>query len=161
MSFIPCRCHKGSVDTFTLMKYLSWRCRRAINSVPGVMQLLSNRSSDGRTSPCRMASASWSSANLADRNLRPRCYYQWEILVNETTTYYQFLFSAGKVVKSINLLLDSSWHVVQLHQWPSKMPSSAWSFLVESQCIWKYHGRYSFLEFGDGYPRHSDVSRSE
>lgn len=41
----------GSVDILCFTKYLSCSCRRAMKTVPGVMQLLSNLFSVGRTSP--------------------------------------------------------------------------------------------------------------
>ena len=41
-----------------------------MNGVPGVIQLLSKRASDGRTSPFSLALASKTSASLAERKLK-------------------------------------------------------------------------------------------
>ena len=48
-------CQDSSVESFWLMKYFRWSLSRAINSVPGVIQLESNRGSDGKSTPLEIA----------------------------------------------------------------------------------------------------------
>lgn len=62
-------CQSVSVVTLYVTKYLSCSCKRAMNSVPGVMQFESNLASEGSTSPRSRAFFSRISASFADRNL--------------------------------------------------------------------------------------------
>lgn len=62
-------CHAGSVDSFNLTKCLNACWSFSMNSVPGVMQLLSNRLSSGNFSFAFFARSICSAAVLADWNL--------------------------------------------------------------------------------------------
>lgn len=75
-----------------------------MNGVPGVIQLLSKRASDGKTSPFFFASASKTSASLADRKLYQEIYVIKLIIIMKLHNITVFH------------AVDSSWHVEQLHR---------------------------------------------
>lgn len=67
-------CQSLSSETFLLIKYRNCFESSVINTVPGVIQLLSNGSA-GTSSPFRSAFFRASSASFADRNRRARCWF--------------------------------------------------------------------------------------
>ena len=69
------RCHAGSLVCCLRTKKCRCSDRRAMNGVPGVMQLLSNGSPSGAGSPRRCAAARASEASRALRKRRHRCWF--------------------------------------------------------------------------------------
>mmetsp|Transcript_15488 Transcript_15488/g.46757 ORF Transcript_15488/g.46757 Transcript_15488/m.46757 type:complete len:253 (-) Transcript_15488:449-1207(-) len=85
-------CHTGSLCILWRMKKRRWAPSRAMNAVPGVMQLLSNTSTpSGCVSPLRAAAAAASAASCADRNRLERCW---------------FIFARGALP---SMAMNSSW----------------------------------------------------
>ena len=69
------RCHTASCDCCLRTKNCRCVDSRAMNAVPGVMQLLSKGSPSGSSSPRAAAAVRASAASRALRNRRDRCWF--------------------------------------------------------------------------------------
>lgn len=111
------RCHAGSLVCCLRTKKCRCSDRRAMNGVPGVMQLLSNGSPSGAGSPRRCAAARASMASRALRKRRERCWFICAAWWGGARVRSGPLAARGGV--------GAPWRAVRRRRWPCTASSPA------------------------------------